>query len=43
MHSFQGKGCPNLYEVIEVELKGKWLLAWGDRSQKWSNLRVQSF
>jgi predicted CoA-substrate-specific enzyme activase len=38
--SFECSGCPNLCEVIEMQINGKIAARWGDRCGKW-NMGVQ--
>lgn len=35
--SFECSGCPNLCEVIEIQLNNEIVARWGDRCGKWSN------
>jgi len=35
--NFECKGCPNLCEVIEIQLNNAVVARWGDRCGKWSN------
>ncbi|MEN6412896.1 MAG: acyl-CoA dehydratase activase [Veillonellales bacterium] len=36
-HSFECSGCPNLCEVIELQINNEIAARWGDRCGKWSN------
>lgn len=36
-HSFECKGCPNLCEIIEIQLNNEIAARWGDRCGKWSH------
>lgn len=39
-HSFECQGCPNLCEVIEIQLNNEIAARWGDRCGKWANKEI---
>ncbi|MEN6567356.1 MAG: acyl-CoA dehydratase activase [Veillonellales bacterium] len=41
-HSFECSGCPNLCEVIELQINNEIAARWGDRCGKWSNKVIGS-
>lgn len=39
--AFECSACPNLCEVVEVQLEGRVLARWGDRCGKWANAAAE--